>query len=189
MHFFYNLAKIGFFDEYSYLCKDVMLIDVNNMRTKRYVILLFLAVFCFSGCAELKKIKEIEVDNFRVEAVSPNGLRGLTVNFVVEVDNPASQLSFSDVTGTLERSGKVLGRVEVDPFTLQGKRVEKYHLKADVTLGEGASILELGKLIDKNALNESTVDINAKVKIKNGAPKKIKLNDVPLKELLNNVKK
>lgn len=166
-----------------------MLIDVNNMRTKRYVILLFLAVFCFSGCAELKKIKEIEVDNFRVEAVSPNGLRGLTVNFVVEVDNPASQLSFSDVTGTLERSGKVLGRVEVDPFTLQGKRVEKYHLKADVTLGEGASILELGKLIDKNALNESTVDINAKVKIKNGAPKKIKLNDVPLKELLNNVKK
>lgn len=166
-----------------------MLIDVNNMRTKRYVILLFLAVFCFSGCAELKKIKEIEVDNFRVEAISPNGLRGLTVNFVVEVDNPASQLSFSDVTGTLERSGKVLGRVEVDPFTLQGKRVEKYHLKADVTLGEGASILELGKLIDKNALNESTVDINAKVKIKNGAPKKIKLNDVPLKELLNTVKK
>lgn len=166
-----------------------MLIDVNNMRTKRYVILLFMAVFCFSGCAELKKIKEIEVDNFRVEAVSPNGLRGLTVNFVVEVDNPASQLSFSDVTGTLERSGKVLGRVEVDPFTLQGKRVEKYHLKADVTLGEGASILELGKLIDKNALNESTVDINAKVKIKNGAPKKIKLNDVPLKELLNTVKK
>lgn len=166
-----------------------MLIDVNNMRTKRYVILLFMAVFCFSGCAELKKIKEIEVDNFRVEAVSPNGLRGLTVNFVVEVDNPASQLSFSDVTGTLERSGKILGRVEVDPFTLQGKRVEKYHLKADVTLGEGASILELGKLIDKNALNESTVDINAKVKIKNGAPKKIKLNDVPLKELLNTVKK
>ena len=166
-----------------------MLIDVNNMRTKRYVILLFLAVFCFSGCAELKKIKEIKVDNFRVEAVSPNGLRGLTVNFVVEVDNPASQLSFSDVTGTLERSGKVLGRVEVDPVTLQGKRVEKYHLKADVTLGEGASILELGKLIDKNALNESTVDINAKVKIKNGAPKKIKLNDVPLKELLNTVKK
>ena len=165
------------------------MIDVKNMGTKRYMILLLLAVFCFSSCAELKKIKEIEVDKFRVEGVSPNGLRGMTVNFVVEVDNPASQLSFSDVTGTLERSGKVLGRVEVDPFTLQGKRVEKYHLKADVTLGEGASLLELGKLMDKNALNESTVDINAKVKIKNGASKKVKLNDVPVKELLNTVKK
>ena len=162
---------------------------MNIMGIKRYIILLSAAVFCLSGCAGLKKIKEIEVDDFRVEAVSPNGLRGLTVNFVVEVDNPASQISFSDVTGTLERSGKVLGRVEVDPFTLQGKRVDKYHLKADVTLGEGASILELGKLIDKNALNESTVDINAQVKIKNGAPKKVKLNDVPLKELLNTVKK
>ena len=166
-----------------------MLTDMKIMGVKRYVILLFAVVFCFSGCADLKKIKEIEAGNFRVEAVSPNGLRGLTVNFVVEVDNPASQLSFSEVTGTLERSGKVLGRVEVDPFTLHGKTVDKYHLKADVTLGEGASILELGKLIDKNALNESTVDINAKVKISNGAPKKVKLNDVPLKELLNTVKK
>lgn len=166
-----------------------MLTDMKIMGVKRYFILLFAVVFCLSGCADLKKIKEIEAGNFRVEAVSPNGLRGLTVNFVVEVDNPASQLSFSDVTGTLERSGKVLGRVEVDPFTLQGKTVDKYHLKADVTLGEGASILELGKLIDKNALNESTVDINAKVKIRNGAPKKVKLNDVPLKELLNTVKK
>ena len=166
-----------------------MLTDMKIMGVKRYFILLFAVVFCLSGCADLKKIKEIEADNFRVEAVSPNGLRGLTVNFVVEVDNPASQLSFSEVTGTLERSGKVLGRVEVDPFTLQGKTVDQYHLKADVALGEGASILELGKLIDKNALNESTVDINAKVKIRNGAPKKVKLNDVPLKELLNTVKK
>lgn len=166
-----------------------MLIQMNIMGIKRYIILLLATVLCLSSCAELKKIKEIEAGNFRVEGVSPNGLRGLTVNFVVEVDNPASQLSFSDVTGTLERSGKVLGRVEVDPFTLQGKRVDKYHLKADVTLGEGASLLELGKLIDKNALNESTVDINAKVKIKNGAPKKVKLEDVPLKELLNTVKK
>ena len=162
---------------------------MNIMGIKRYIILLLATVLCLSSCAEFKKIKEIEAGNFRVEGVSPNGLRGLTVNFVVEVDNPASQLSFSDVTGTLERSGKVLGRVEVDPFTLQGKRVDKYHLKADVTLGEGASLLELGKLIDKNALNESTVDINAKVKIKNGAPKKVKLEDVPLKELLNTVKK
>ena len=134
---------------------------MNIMGIKRYIILLFATVLCLSSCAELKKIKEIEVGDFRVEGVSPNGLRGLTVNFVVEVD----------------------------PFTLQGKRVDKYHLKADVTLGEGASLLELGKLIDKNALNESTVDINAKVKIKNGAPKKVKLDDVPLKELLNTVKK
>ena len=134
------------------------MIDMNNIGIKRYILLLFAVVFCLSSCADLKKIKEIEAGNFRVEAVSPNGLRGLTVNFVVEVDNPASQLSFSDVTGTLERSGKVLGRVEVDPFTLQGKTVDKYHL-------------------------------NAKVKIRNGAPKKVKLNDVPLKELLNTVKK
>lgn len=139
-----------------------------------------------SGCAKFKQIRPVSAN---IESLMPSGLRSAVVVLAVEIDNPAMQVTLSDIEGRLERSGKVLGRVEVDPFTLQGKTVDKYHLKADVTLGEGASILELGKLIDKNALNESTVDINAKVKIRNGAPKKVKLNDVPLKELLNTVKK
>lgn len=139
-----------------------------------------------SGCAKFKQIRPVSAN---IESLMPSGLRSAVVVLAIEIDNPAMQVTLSDIEGRLERSGKVLGRVEVDPFTLQGKTVDKYHLKADVTLGEGASILELGKLIDKNALNESTVDINAKVKIRNGAPKKVKLNDVPLKELLNTVKK
>lgn len=156
---------------------------------KRYIILLIAAVMGFSGCAGLKKIKEIEAGGFKIEGVSANGMRGMTVNFVVEVDNPAAEISLSDISGTLEHSGKVLGRVVVDPFTLQAKRVEKYHLKADVTLGEGTSIFEIGKLMDKNAVNESHVDLSARVRIRNGAEKKIKLEDIPLKKLLETVKK
>ena len=76
------------------------------------------------GCANLKKIREIKVNDVKVESIIPNGLKGVVLNMAVEVDNPASQLSLTDISAALEHSGKVLGRVVVDPFTLQGKSVD-----------------------------------------------------------------
>lgn len=156
---------------------------------KRYIFLLVAAICLLPGCANLKKLQEIRVNDVKVEGASPNGIRGLTLNLVVEVDNPASQVALTDISGALEHSGKVLGRVVVDPFTLQAQKVDKYHLKADVTLGEGATLLDIGKLADKNVINESVIDLSAKVKVGKGSPKNIKLNDLPLKKLLETVKK
>lgn len=158
-------------------------------RLERYIFLLIAAVLMLPGCANLKKIKEIKVNDVKVESIIPNGLKGVVLNMAVEVDNPASQLSLTDISAALEHSGKVLGRVVVDPFTLQGKSVDIYRLKADVTLGEGMSILELAKFTDKAVLEESVVDFSAKVKIGKGSPKNIRFNDVPLKKLLETVEK
>ena len=163
-----------------------MLTDMKIMGVKRYIILLFAVVFCLSGCADLKKIKEIEAGNFRVEAVSPNGLRGLTVNFVVEVDNPASQLSFSEVTGTLERSGKVLGRMTMDPMVLQRRSAEIYHVKAFVSLGEDARLRDLLMLTDMNKLNECTIDVSATPRLKSGLGTPLTIKDISVKKLLEN---
>ena len=158
-------------------------------RLERYIFLLIAAVLMLPGCANLKKIREIKVNDVKVESIIPNGLKGVVLNMAVEVDNPASQMSLTDISASLEHSGKVLGRVVVDPFTLQGKSVDTYRLKADVTLGEGMSILELAKFADKAVLEESVVDFSAKVKIGKVSPKNIRLNDVPLKKLLETVEK
>lgn len=158
-------------------------------RLERYIFLLIAAVLMLPGCANLKKIREIKVNDVKVESIIPNGLKGVVLNMAVEVDNPAPQLSLTDISAALEYSGKVLGRVVVDPFTLQGKSVDTYRLKADVTLGEGISILELAKFADKAVLEESVVDFSAKVKIGKGSPKNIRFNDVPLKKLLETVEK
>lgn len=186
---FLSDTKIGFFAEYSYLCKDVKCAYMKIKRLERYIFLLIAAVLMLPGCANLKKIREIKVNDVKVESIIPNGLKGVVLNMAVEVDNPASQLSLTDISAALEHSGKVLGRVVVDPFTLQGKSVDIYRLKADVTLGEGMSILELAKFADKAVLEESVVDFSAKVKIGKGSPKNIRLNDVPLKKLLETVEK
>jgi hypothetical protein len=152
------------------------------------LVLAVLSVLLMSGCADIKRLEDLKAESFKLEGVTPYGLRGLTLNLAVKIDNPGAQVALSEISGELKHSGKVLGRVAVDPFVLQGKASETYHLKADVTLGENASVFDLGKLLGKAVTDEATVDLSAKVKIRKGPAKKLTLNDIPLKKLIETVK-
>ena len=166
----------------------LMLDNMIFKRFFRYVCMFFLTLLLASGCVNIKKIQQIEMGNVKVEGVSRNGMRGMTLNLSVEVDNPAPSLELTEISGLLENSGKVLGRFALDPLTLQGKTTCRYHVKADLTLGEGASILDLGRLMDKRTLEACTVDLNANVRIGKGRPRNIRLDDVPVKKLLDTLK-
>lgn len=162
---------------------------MKNIGLRRYLFILVAILLLLPGCTNLKKMKEIKVNDVKVENIIPKGLKGLILNMSVDIDNPASQLSFTDISASLKHSGKILGRVVVDPFTLQGKSVDTYSLKADVALGEGINILELAKFADKSVLEESLVDLSVKVKIGKGAPKNLNFSDIPLKKLLETLEK
>lgn len=154
----------------------------------RMLIPAVLAMFLLSGCADIKKLEDLEVNSIRLENVTPHGLRSLGVTLVVEIDNPGAEVSLSEISGQLEHSGKVLGKVAVDPFTLQGKKTDVYHLQADLSLGEGATVLDLGRLLEKKVMDEALVDVSAKVRIRKGPARKMGINDMPLKKLIDAVK-
>jgi len=146
---------------------------------------MFLAVavllMSLTGCGNFKDIK---VNSANIEKISPYGLRGVDVAFAVEVDNPASQIKLSDMEATLKHSGKVIGKVTVDPFTMKKRSVEVYHLNARVNLGEGVSLYDMVMLMDDKVLGECLVDVTAKGKLKSGLAKTITKKDIPLKKLL-----
>ena len=77
----------------------------------------------------------------------------------------------------------------MDPFVLQAKSAEIYHLKALVTIDKEASLSELLALMDEKVLNECLLDISVRVQLKSGVAKKIRLNDIPLKKLLESTGK
>lgn len=136
---------------------------------------------CLTGCGNFKEIK---VNSANVEKMSPYGLKGVDVGLAVEVDNPAVQIKFSDMQATLKHSGKVLGTVVVDPFTMNGRSVEIYHLDARMTLDEDVSLYEMLMLLDKTFVEDCMIDVTVKGKLKSGISKTIKKNDIPLKKLL-----
>lgn len=149
----------------------------------RRLIILVLAVTtaCLTGCG---KFDDIKINDAKVGKVSPYGLRGVEFDMMVEVDNPAPQVKISEIEAEIKYCGKVLGKVTVDPFTLNGRTVEKYDLKAKLTLSENVSLYDLLMFLDKKFLDNCQIDISMKGKLRSGLSKKLKQTDVPLKKLI-----
>lgn len=157
---------------------------MKNLLKRVILIAVSVMALCLAGCKDIQNIKNIKVTSVAVETVSPNGLRGMTVGLAVGVDNPSFHVDLSEINGALKLSGKVLGRVTMDPFTLHGKSAEIYHLKAAVTIEPGVTLSELAALLDMETLNQCMVDVSARATLKNGLSKVLNFNDIPVKDLL-----
>ncbi len=154
------------------LLKRILLIAVSAMA------------LCLTGCKDIKNIKNIKVTSVAVETITPNGLRGMVIGLAVGIDNPSFNVDLSEINGALKLSGKVLGRVTMDPFTLHGRSAETYHLRAVVAIEKGVTLSELAVLLDMETLNRCMVDVSARATLKSGLSKVLKFNDIPVKDLL-----
>ena len=150
------------------------------MRRLAVLLLAVMLVF-FTGCNKFSKIKVNEV---QIEKISPIGLRGIDIDLDVEVDNPAPWLKISDVEVVVRYCGKVLGKVTVDPFTLKARTVERYDIKAKMTLDKSVSLYEALMFLSKDFAQNCILDLTAKGSLKGGLSKTITQKDVPLKKLM-----
>lgn len=153
--------------------------------TSRFTLIVLLSsLLCLTGCVNIKKLQDIRITDAKLESLSPVSLRQYVVTGSLTVDNPATEVSLSEISGVLEHSGKVIGSIAVDPITLSARSVQTYRLRGDAKLADGVSILELAKYMDKNVLKECVVDVKADVRIRNGKVRTVALDDIPLNKLL-----
>ncbi len=163
--------------------------NMKYIRIIKPVVIALITIMALSSCGGIKKLADMSVDSAKVVELTPNGLKGLKLGLALDIDNPGAQVSLSDISCQVKHFGKVLGTVGVDPFTLHGRVKETYYMKAEMKMGKGMSILEAGKLFDTRTIEELSVDLHAKVKLKSGLSKEIEYKDVPLKKLLEAAKK
>ena len=159
----------------------LMQVKVKKLLKKMSMALLYAAVFCLSGCGD---IRDLEVTSVKIESISPNGLRGISVGLAVGIDNPAFQVGLSEIEGSLKLSGKVLGRMAMDPFVLHARSAEIYHLNTALSIEQGVTLSEILSLTDIETLNKCMVDVSVKATLKGGVSKRLKFNDIPLTDLL-----
>ena len=156
------------------------------MRNLKHNILVFIVsvmTICLTGCG---RVKDITVTSVKLESIAPQGLKGVNVYLAVGIDNPAFQIGLEDIHGALKHSGKVLGRMTMDPMVLQRRSAEIYHVKAFVSLGEDARLRDLLMLTDMNKLNECTIDVSATPRLKSGLGTPLTIKDISVKKLLEN---
>ena len=153
--------------------------------TSRFTLIALLAtLLCMTGCVNVKKLQEIQLVDAKLESLSPVSLKQYIVTGSVTVDNPAVEVSLSEISGVLEHNGKVIGSIAVDPFTLSAKSEQTYTLRADAKVADGIGIFELAKYMDKAVLKQCVVDLKADVRVRNGKVRTVELEDIPLNKLL-----
>ena len=145
------------------------------------ILVVSVMALALAGCG---KVKDITVTSLQLESIAPQGLKGIDVYMAVGIDNPSFQIGLEDIHGSLKHSGKVLGRVTMDPMVLQRKSAEIYHVKAFLSLGEDARLRDLLMFTNIEKLYECTVDVSATPRLKSGLGTPITLKDIPLKKLL-----
>ena len=158
-----------------------MIVKVKELIKKLPVLVLCVLVLCLSGC---NKVKQIKVTSVALESVGLRGLKGLDVGVAVGIDNPAFSVDLSEIEGALKHSGKVLGRVSLDPFILHGRSAEIYHLRALVSLEKGVGLQELIPYMKIEMLEQCTLDVSVKVTYKKSVSKVLNFKDIPVKKLL-----
>ena len=160
---------------------------MKNKAYRIFSIALFAVMLCLAGC---KKVSDIRMTSVSLDSISPRGLKSLSLDISLGVHNPASEISLSEISGQVLISGKVIGNVAVAPVILAARTDSTYLVKADVALAEGVSVFEvLAYVKNKDVLEKATVNLYAKVKMKGAPAKNVKMEDVPLKKLMELLKR
>ena len=150
-------------------------------------IFLFLAaaltLVSLDGCAGLSKIKDIRVTSCGVESYSLKGLRSVDAVLVIGIDNPAMAFKVTRLDGILKYQGEDVAFYTADTLSVDQKSCKVYDLPCTATLSEKVTLVQMLQIAGRGSLEGFTTDIEAKVKLRNGAGKTLKFKNLDLQEM------
>lgn len=150
---------------------------MKKFSTLFVIVCLMLSVL--TGCDQKR---QIEITGGNIESVSMSGMRTVNLGMMVSINNPYGKLEIREADGVLMHFGKVIGKMTLDPFVVNRKTEEEYHVKANFTLEETMGLRQIMQFMNVNVLNECTVDIHVKARL-GGVQVRKRYKDIPMKEL------
>ncbi len=136
-----------------------------------------------AGCASLRKVKDIKVTSCAVESYSLKGLRAVDAVLALGIDNPAMAFKVTSLSGIIKYKGEDFAFYTADTLDVDRQCVKVYDLPCTATLSQGVTLMQVMQMTGKNGLEGFTTDIEAKVKLKNGAGKTLRFKDLDLQKL------
>ena len=142
-------------------------------------VIVCVALAVLTGC---NKNRQIEITGGNIESVSMSGMRTVNLGMMVSINNPYGKLEIREADGVLMHFGKVIGKMTLDPFVVNKKTEEEYHVKANFTLEETMGLRQIMQFVNVNVLNECTVDFHVKARL-GGIQVQKKYKNISMKEL------
>lgn len=142
-------------------------------------VIVCVALAVLTGC---NKNRQLEITGGNIESVSMSGMRTVNLGMMVSINNPYGKLEIREADGVLMHFGKVIGKMTLDPFVVNKKTEEEYHVKANFTLEETMGLRQIMQFMNVNVLNECTVDFHVKARL-GGVQVQKKYKNISMKEL------
>ena len=128
-------------------------------------------------------MKDIKVTSCGVESYSLKGLRSVDAVLALGIDNPTFAFKVTGLSGILKYQGEDIAFYTADTLFVDKKCSKVYDLPCSATLSERMTLMQVLQIARKGSLEGFTTDIEAKVKLKNGAGTTLKFKDLDLQEL------
>ncbi len=138
-------------------------------------------MLCLSGCS---RIKDIRVVSCAVQSVKPVGIRGVEAELAIQIENPAMAFTLSDVSGVIYYKGRPYVNYSAEPVSVEKKTVAVYPVACSATVVKDVSFLEMLSVFQHFKEEDFTIDVHAKVTLKNGVTKGFDFKKVPVKDFI-----
>ena len=152
------------------------------MRRIKLITAIVLCVFA-TGCRALRNVDKIAVTSVGIQSVNPTSSRSAEAVLLLEIDNPSLSFTASDINGTVKYKGKQMGSFTAGTLPVIGRTRQVYELPCTARLSEGASLLEVMRIMSKGDYEGATVDVDVHVNL-GKLGKTLKFRDLDLNELM-----
>lgn len=151
---------------------------------KRIAILLIaaLAVFCTGCCTG--SFKDIKLTSCELESITPRGLSAFDAVINIGIDNPAPQVTLSEMSAVIRLHETPCMYLTADDVTIAPKSEMVYTAFFHGSLAEGFNPFALLPLLQQPDLEGLTIDLGFRGTLKSGLGKYFEYTGIPVKDLM-----
>lgn len=141
------------------------------------------------GLSSCAKYKQIRPTSIAVTEIKPQSFRDFGIKLDVGVRNPAPQVKFTETLGIIYYKGEEIGTVSAEPFIFEGRKESVCPVQLNLNLNSALHLFKLMKALqDSTEMDNITINLSTRVRLKSGISKRLKYNDLPASVVVNRMK-
>jgi hypothetical protein len=148
-----------------------------------FCLALSLAILLLPGCS---RIRNIRVLSYNVKSFEITGLRSVNGIIAIDIDNPASEFTVSDIKGIVRYGDKVIAEYSGGPVTVKARSSGIRYVNCKFSISKGVSLSDIFSMAGRSDIDDYITDFSLKFRRKNGFGRKFELDGIPVKRLLEN---
>ena len=147
------------------------------------LIIVTIVALCAASCSG--SFKDIKVTSCQLVEIVPRGLSAFDATMDLVVDNPAPQVTLSEMIALVKMDQVPCLHLAADELTIEPRSENAYTVFFHGQLDENFNPFTLLLLLKQENMDSLTMDISFRGSLKSGLGKHFEYNDIPIKDVLD----